>query len=319
MLVTDLSATEIVVGKLGARALPVFGMLVAGVPVLVMATLLGGIEPWSVVASFWIIAAVALVTCALTLAFSVWASKPHEVLLATAYVVEAIWLLAWPTWDELARPAPDWIKFMNPFHRLFGAVIWDELGPIGECAVFFGILTALAGLLTFFAVLTLRYAAQRGGLSRASRWRLPRMPRFVPNLDWNPVLWREWQRRAPSHWLRVIWGLYVLGCLIASLAALGLGAPRSGELAAFVNAFQFSIGLLLVSITSVRRGFTEERVNGSLDVLLTTPLTTSEIVWGKWLAGFRVVVMVSLLPTLLGFAVCSQEHEPGGIGLMAAP
>jgi ABC-type transport system involved in multi-copper enzyme maturation permease subunit len=315
MLVTDLSATEIVLGKLGARALPVFGMLMAGVPVLVLATLLGGIEPWAVVFSFFVIAGTTLVACALALALSVWGTKPHEVLLGT-YLVEGIWLLAWPAWRGfiVTPPPPDWLQIMDPFRLLFGSVVWDDFGRFGECAVFVGICIGLSAALTTFAILTLRLAARRGGVRAPSRWRLPRMPVFTPKLDWNPVLWHEWRRRTPSRWLQVIWGIYTVGSLGASVIALLIGSNR-GELAAFVNAFQFSIGLLLVSITSVATLF-DERVNGSLDVLLTTPLTTGQIVWGKWLAGFRVVVLVMLLPILLAIGVHLWHGKSLGLGTL---
>ena len=45
VLVTDLSGTEVVLGKLAARLFPVLGPIAAAVPVLAMATLLGGIDP----------------------------------------------------------------------------------------------------------------------------------------------------------------------------------------------------------------------------------------------------------------------------------
>ncbi len=68
----------------------------------------------------------------------------------------------------------------------------------------------------------------------------------------------------------------------------------------FVNAFVYSIGLLLVSVTSVTALF-EERVRGSLDVLMTTPLSTASIVYGKWWGVFRSAILVTMLP--LGSAV----------------
>src|SRR5207249_723337 len=43
LLVTDLSAAEIVTGKLAARLLPLFGLILASVPVLSLCLWLGGI------------------------------------------------------------------------------------------------------------------------------------------------------------------------------------------------------------------------------------------------------------------------------------
>src|SRR5262249_4056629 len=44
MMVTDLSDTEIVLGKLAARLAPVVGLIVCAVPVMALAALLGGID-----------------------------------------------------------------------------------------------------------------------------------------------------------------------------------------------------------------------------------------------------------------------------------
>ena len=121
-------------------------------------------------------------------------------------------------------------------------------------------------------------------------------------LDGNPVLWREWQRRQPSRWVQTVWWLYVLGSLGFSLYCflhiVIFHNHQLGELAPLVNAFQVSIGLLLVSVTSVT-SLQEERVRGSLDVLLTTPLSTVQIFWGKWWGSFRLVLLLTVLPTFL--------------------
>ena len=87
MLVTDLSNTEIVLGKLAARLVPVFGMVASGLPVLFLGALLGGIDPRALIAAFLTTLAVGLLGCSLALAFSVWGSKTHEVLLATYLLI----------------------------------------------------------------------------------------------------------------------------------------------------------------------------------------------------------------------------------------
>ena len=45
MLATDLSNAEIVLGKLGARLVPVLGLIACGLPIAALAGLLGGIDP----------------------------------------------------------------------------------------------------------------------------------------------------------------------------------------------------------------------------------------------------------------------------------
>ena len=66
-------------------------------------------------------------------------------------------------------------------------------------------------------------------------------------------------------------------------------------MAAHVNAWQVAIGLLLLSVSAATT-LAEERDRGSLDVIMTTPLTSREIVWGKWWGTFAMVPRLAILP-----------------------
>ncbi len=83
--------------------------------------------------------------------------------------------------------------------------------------------------------------------------------------------------------------------------------------AAHVNAWQVAIGLLLLSVSAATT-LAEERDRGSLDVIMTTPLTTREIVWGKWWGTFAMVPRLAILPIWVasGAAMVSD----GGVGLI---
>src|SRR5581483_2584931 len=171
MLITDLSAGEIVAGKLSARSLPVLGLLVAGLPVLVLATLLGGVAPEAVLGSFAANVAVALVTCSLAVALSVWGNKPHEVLLAT-YVAEVLWLLALPVYFALEAYggfglAPEWLKVSNPFVLLVAPSYWPGGVPGSAYVGFVAGGVGLSVALTLFAALSLRHTARREEVRRA--------------------------------------------------------------------------------------------------------------------------------------------------------
>jgi ABC-type transport system involved in multi-copper enzyme maturation permease subunit len=315
MLVTDLSAAEIVLGKLGSRLLPVLGLVVAGLPILALATLLGGIDPEALFGGFLVTVGVGVFGCAVALALSVWGNKPHEVMLGT-YGLLAVLLLAWPAWHLLPSgwglgTPPAWLETTNPFWLAFAPYLRPGGARAGDYFAFLGGCLGLSALLALVAAACLRRAAtremgrrarRRGGL--LGRW----LPRMGPSLDFNPVLWRELHGRRPSRWVRVTWAVYVLLALGASILVLAAhGTPMVDTLAAFVNAFQYSIGLLLVSVSSVTSLF-EERVRGSLDILLTTPLPTASIVRGKWWGAFRSAVLVMLLP--LGLAVCLAALTP---------
>ena len=73
MLMTDLSDSEIVLGKLAARLLPVLGLVACTWPVMAISSLLGGIDPIALTLAFAIIVAVAVLGCSIALAISVWA------------------------------------------------------------------------------------------------------------------------------------------------------------------------------------------------------------------------------------------------------
>jgi ABC-type Na+ efflux pump permease subunit len=141
---------------------------------------------------------------------------------------------------------------------------------------------------------------------------LPRLP-FSPSLDGNPVLWREWHRRRPSRWMGAVWVTYAVGAVLSSglatFADLWKGRT-GGDPIVFVNGLLVAVGLLFLSITAVT-SLSDERTQGSLDVLLTTPLTTAQIVRGKWWGAFRPVPFLAILPTVSAVLVAiTNDHYP---------
>ncbi len=213
MLATDLSDPEIVLGKLAARLLPILGLVACSWPVLALSSLLGGIDPQALTLAFAIILGVALLGCAMALALSVWARKPHEVVLVV-YTFWALVLLLWPIWYVLAwmklvGPPAAWSILVNPYYVAFAPYsapgrldFWDYLG-------FFAAALGAAVALVVLAVWRMRPVARRGTdegrkgrrigwVGRLSRW-LP-----GPSLDGNPVLWREWHRSRPSRWTTIL-------------------------------------------------------------------------------------------------------------------
>src|SRR5262249_41573244 len=122
----------------------------------------------------------------------------------------------------------------------------------------------------------------------------------APSLDCQPVLWREWHRNQPTIWGASIWAMYFLSAFGFTVLAIcqspGVGLGR--DIAPLVNAFQVAIGLLLLSVTSVT-GLSEERVRGTLEILLTTPVSTKSIVRGKWWGAYRAVLPQAVLPVAL--------------------
>lgn len=68
--------------------------------------------------------------------------------------------------------------------------------------------------------------------------------------------------------------------------------------------------LLLVPAITMRL-FSEEKKTGTIELLLTKPLTEMQIVWAKYLAGV-ILVLFSLLPTLIYYYSVSSISLPAG-------
>jgi ABC-type transport system involved in multi-copper enzyme maturation permease subunit len=312
MLVTELADGEIVLGKLAARLLPVVALVAATIPVLALSGLLGGIIFEAIVSLTLITLALAIFGCALALAISVRATKTHEVLMAV-YGVEAIWILSPLIWEILSStgvvpPIPEWIAGINPFVLAWAPYAWPSSVSVEWIAEFLAGMMAISIALVAYAVFRLRAEARRGASSKVSRlaaW-LGRVNRRLfwwrpgPSLDNDPVLWREWRRSRPSRLAMAVWGLF------AALSITGMAAgvvtilddyESGSEFLMIVNGIYATFALLLVSLFAPTV-LAEERVRGSLDVLMTTPLPTDRIVLSKWWGAYRVVPALALLPAI---------------------
>ncbi len=300
MMVTDLTDREIVLGKLASRLMTVLGIIACGFPLMAIAMSLGGVDPKDLFFGSLVIVGVAVLGVCVALSYSVWASKSHEVLLAT-YGTYAVWLLALITWGEVYLGAtPIWLRATNPFWLLFGTSRGAKQTWMFYAypTLFFVACLLISALLTLYSTWRLRAATLR----QRNRKRLPvlsfhrRSLRSARVLDSNPVFWREWYFRQPSAWGRGVWTLYAL----ASSAVVVLLLLSRRDVGPGVCGFMVSIGFLLVTVTSAT-ALSEERVLGSLDVLLATPMSTRSIVLGKWWGAFRIVPKLAILPAILVF------------------
>ena len=327
MLATDLSNAEIVLGKLGVRLAPVLGLIACVLPLSALAGLLGGIDPDALFGSFLTAIACAFLGCSLALTLSVWGRKTHEVLMLT-YLILILWvssplLLVIAAFSLRSMPPPtfapilwEWLECSNPYYLAFapytdpGKVgLTTYLGFLGFCLCLSAMLVVLA---TFrIRVVALKQAGQPAARSRRVRF-VPRFPRPAwlprlpaPSLDGNPVLWREWHRSRPSRFMGLVWLLYTAQGVLWTVVALKVMTTARGNAAVIVvmNVFQVAVGFLLLSV-SAATSLAEERVRGSLDVLLSTPLSTFSILVGKWWGAFRLVPHVLVWPALMtGFLV----------------
>ena len=122
------------------------------------------------------------------------------------------------------------------------------------------------------------------------------------------MLWREWHRNRPSRLARLVSTLF-MGCTVTGTAVGIIDSVRHGtglgdNLLVITSFIAVSFGLLLLSATAPTT-LTEERVRGSLDILMSTPLSTHQIVLGKWWATYRRTLPMLVLPALAGLFVAA--------------
>jgi ABC-type transport system involved in multi-copper enzyme maturation permease subunit len=328
MLASGVTAAEIVLGTLAARLLPVLGTTACVVPVLALTAPLGGIAPQELVRLEVVTVGSAVLGCTLALLLSIGAPRLHEVLVAT-YVLLLGWVLGYPIllsiqlttlgrW--LPRGMVHWFLDVNPYVLVLGSVFSPGSVPPGGAWDFLagtlGLALALAGL----AAWRLRSAAladaerplRRSWTSRlASRWP-------GASLDSHPVFWRECRLRRRSRWLRLLWGLYVAGAMLFTALAVSESATRLARTPwpGLFNGFQAAVGLGLLSLVTPA-ALAEDRARGSLEVLLSTPLSSRSLVLDKWCAYYRIVPALALLPALLATAYAVQSKRWLGVVLVS--
>lgn len=96
---------------------------------------------------------------------------------------------------------------------------------------------------------------------------------------------------------------------------LGFNIPEYGY-ATLDNLFMLSPFVFLFLIPAITmRTFADEQKTGTFELLITKPLSDFQVIMGKYLAGF-VLVILSILPTLIYFySVYQLGYPPGNIDM----
>jgi hypothetical protein len=229
-------------------------------------------------------------------------------------------------------PPPEWLFLTNPYVLVFAP--YSMPGRFGLPAVGLfvaGSLVLSAGMLVA-TIARLRRFVLPGEVSRRG-WNL-RLPRLGlpwlgarmtairrwmerlpgPSLDGNPVLWREWHRSRPSRMASILWGLLWTSGVLATTIGIrdvfvhGIESVTGGFMIHTAVILQSVFGLMLISVQAPT-ALGEERTRGSLDVLLTAPISTRAIVWGKWMGTYRVVLWLVILPGIAAAVIAATVPD----------
>jgi hypothetical protein len=233
LMITRLSSAEIVLEKLAA-CLVLFGTTIAaGLPVMVLLHLLGGIDLRLILLAYAGLATTAFFLASLAIWFSVVAPDGRRAMNTSVFVV-LVWLV-WPTTlpiplarfglrlPEWAASVNAWVIASSPFSVAMkiamgvGASIGlvDAVAWMGGLQLTGGTLLLIASVLRLRAVFRAHKSAEVRQLSRAARgpvWRFRRRP---PVGD-DPILWRE-MYTTRSHGVMKAIGVIITFGLLAAL------------------------------------------------------------------------------------------------------
>ncbi len=341
LLSTPLTSAQIVFGSLMSRLYFVIMLLIAGLPIFLMTMVYGGVTTPQIIQSFALSASTAVLTGALAIFVAMSAIGTRRTIYSF-YLVIALYLLCvyllgqWDkTWIEaspanIAGEKMSWLAPLHPFLALdvsLTRVYAPPVGRLGEYgsiaryalahppAAYMILTTSLAIALTFASILFVRRGAKVGEpniftpITRLFRSATAGDRTRPPRTVWaNPVAWREAKTRATSgggmRWITTLAGLvgsvivlvwYVNGDLTAREVPMWIAA---------VTIVQFAVALIIATNTAAT-SMTKEKEARSMDLLLTTPLTSKYILWGKLrgLVSFTAPLLVGPMVVLLMFGV----------------
>lgn len=335
LLASDLSNGEIVLGSLGPQLLKGMYLLLAGAPVLSIASLLGGIAPEVIALATLLSLSTLCLTGCIGIAVSVRAARASDALVRTYVILAGLLIIPsgllqvfryrWPSCPLTVLQVIEWLDALNSLGALRTLIYADVRTAVGSpwqpTGTTVAAQLALAALCIGFTVPVVR-AVQRhrydspGRLTRLLRWRPWRWPR--PAIGGRPMAWKEALVDRPGDRLGVV--SLVLQCTLLA-APLVLMSDQLIELSwrrewktisAILLGAAAVLGWLAMMAIGVRAAgsVTAEKEADTWLTLLTTPLSAAEIVDGKLLGAVRsaVVLLGAWALMLVGCCLLYVDH-----------
>ena len=334
LLLTRLSNHELVLGKLAASLLHVVVLLAAGLPLFMLAALLGGVS-FGQIGRMMLVTLASVVACgSLGSTLALWREKTFQTVAMTVLL-----LVLWLGLGELVAagifgeqpagiPAAVWAIGLSPWqagleacrpYALHGVSsgLWGN--PISLFLLGAAVISVVLNVVAVARVRAWNTAredrprapAEEGDLPlAASQETRPPRGRRVWN---NPVLWREVRTWAYGRRMLVLRLAYLLVCAVAAGSLYWM--MRGGQPLGLGQAAMALLPLVLLSLVLVNAqavtSLTAERDTRALDLLLVTDLTPKEIVFGKLGGVFYNTKEMVLLP----LALCASLGLAGAISL----
>lgn len=338
LLLTRLGPWRILFEKLFSRLLPMLTCLLLSVPILALSYTLGGLTLRSFVIGTWLLLATCIQVACLTLMCSAFFRSTVAAFIAS-YAAQILMFFAALMIDGSIGLRYGMLRQFPTMEAVSGYFLWETYGsstprgrfaapvPAGmwEQIVFICVWKAKGIYLTslvFFGAARLFLIRRATVVSRSRLMRLFKgLDRFFVWLnqltggvtlvkdvgslpDDKPIAWREVTKKSlgTARYLFRVFLVLELPTTLICVAAAGIGDYRgeATRLAGLACAL-WAIAALIVTIKAATL-VAAERASETLDVLLTTTLTSEEIIRQKC-AGLTRVLWVTAIPllTVIGF------------------
>lgn len=331
LLMTRMTNSELVLGKLLASMLSVLVLILAAVPLLVLLTLLGGVSLDQVVRVTTVTLTAAIAAGSLGSTLALWREKTFQTLAMTALAL-MLWLmlgeaLAAGTFGRTiaGADAEAWASAISPLRAILAAAEPDALSAaslpgIASPVGWFVLLSAAAAtLLNLWSIWRVRiWNPSREArpadpaneeLTSEAAGDIHAAPGKTRTVWDNPILWREvrtWAYGKKIVVVRIAYLVVFAVCTFALWSVFQSDQPAAARGAMPAGAGPLAplmvLGLLLVNALAVT-SLTNERDLKALDLLLVTDLTPKEIVYGKLAGIFYNAKEMVLLPLVLCIAL----------------
>lgn len=338
LLMTRLTNSELVLGRLFSSLLNILVMMLAGLPVFMFAMLFGGISPSQVFSVFAVTVATVMASGSLGSIIALYREKTFQTLSLTALTL-VFWIGAWEAIAQgalgssvLGVSCQQLATWFSPLRAVlvaaqpsFAESTWIVSPAIYGFMLFATLLTIALNAIAIGMVRIwnpsreLRRVtqepemetetAEEANLARQAHVdsQLRRRDKAVSRQVWNnPILWRETCTWAYGRKVIVIRIAYWILFALAAFALWWiLGQPSSSK--GFSSVIEstarplvpfFLVSLVIVNALAVT-AVTNERDGRSLDLLLVTDLSPKEFLFGKLGGVFWNTREMVLMPILL--------------------
>ena len=322
LFASTLSNAEIVLGKLLARLMHVGSLVLAGMPILFIAMLMGGIAPEAIILLTIVTLGTALTVSIISITVSVWSARAREavvrayLVIIVLLVLPPIMLLMSGTWfyDVVLDPINEQLLLANPFYMLGHmlvtassantAMAWDAMLARSRNQAVVCVLGITASTLAVRRV----HLAASGSVPKKRR---RGFHLFRPAIGDRPMLWKEIVAEPAASRLGAVGRIAVMLILFGILAPTAWvffttitplsGVPITADYLRYstiMGALVGCGGLLLIAARAAG-SITSEKERDCWVPLLSTPLELCEIILAKimgniW-AARGIFVMLAII------------------------